>query len=428
MQPGTRLAVMATAGALLAYAARTAVLMFPHTVRGALFWLLLGAFVLALLSSIRHLLCWCSLALGRERTWGGVLNLMLVIASGMLGCVLLEMALGWTAPAPPGPGQAGAVQPVAVALPAGELARITDDHRRGVLPAAWLPNPVVVPGTSRALTWHGVLHVFDRNGFRRQDGPFPERRPDVARILVVGDSLTYGQGVDVAWTLPAQLERLLARAHRVEVINLGVTGAQSADIARALREHAPGLRPDIIVYAMFLNDFLPSGPARDHGIARWLLPDWIRDSAYERTRLAWQAHDALQALMIRLGYAPDIWDDVLEDIDANQRRFSIDLRDMRETARALGLAEIFAIVLDYLPDATGRGQALARRATTAMEEVGVAVIPAEGALAPLGPFPRTVSRWEFHPNAAVYTAFATRIADHLRERPELRAYRNATPP
>jgi hypothetical protein len=247
----------------------------------------------------------------------------------------------------------------------------------------------------------------------------------VARILVVGDSLTYGQGVDAAWTYPAQLERLLARSHRVEVINLGVTGAQSEDVARVLRNNVPILRPDIIVYGMFLNDFLPSGPAQDRSVWRWLIPDWIRDPVFQRTRLAWEIYDAWTAALIRLGYTPDLWDDVLRDIDAYRRRFIHDLRDMQKTAHSVGLDTVIAMVFDYLPDNTGRGRLLNEYAASAMQEAGVAVIPDDGIYSGLHERPRMVSRWEFHPNAMVYAAFADRITAYLRGRPELRPYQLA---
>jgi len=91
-------------------------------------------------------------------------------------------------------------------------------------------------------------------GFR---GPevSPQRRPGVKRLIVLGDSFTYGDGVSAAEAMPAQLERLLnAGGNRVEVFNMGVPGYNTAQEFAYLKEAGLALKPDLVLVAFTLSD------------------------------------------------------------------------------------------------------------------------------------------------------------------------------
>ena len=64
------------------------------------------------------------------------------------------------------------------------------------------------------------MHI-NRDGFRDRDFPV-ERTKGAARIVCVGDSYTYGWGVNLEDSFPKQLERALEPG--TEVLNLGVFG------------------------------------------------------------------------------------------------------------------------------------------------------------------------------------------------------------
>ena len=130
-----------------------------------------------------------------------------------------------------------------------------------------------MPGASRAVYWQGVLHVYNSDGFR-MIGPPPTKDPSSFRVLVLGDSLTYGDGIEERFTYSRQLERLLRRRWRVEIVDAGVDGAQSEDIVRIARRLVPELQPDLVIYGVCLNDFLPSGVGQYDESIR--LPQFIR--------------------------------------------------------------------------------------------------------------------------------------------------------
>ncbi len=77
----------------------------------------------------------------------------------------------------------------------------------------------------------------------------------VFRIAALGDSVTFGSGVqrDRGWV--DVLEGLLARgASPVEVLNFGVPGYHVGQIAESLGARALAYEPDLVLYAYVLND------------------------------------------------------------------------------------------------------------------------------------------------------------------------------
>jgi lysophospholipase L1-like esterase len=106
----------------------------------------------------------------------------------------------------------------------------------------------VVPGLPFA-----VESRFNAQGFR--DADFVARRPGLRRVAVVGDSFTEGWGVKEADCFPRVLERALNREEpgRWQVLNFGKS---NADFPRLLFNLKTALdwQPDVVVYAMVLND------------------------------------------------------------------------------------------------------------------------------------------------------------------------------
>ncbi len=96
-------------------------------------------------------------------------------------------------------------------------------------------------------------------GFR--DAPFTEEKPEgVYRIVVVGDSVTFGWWEREEQTYAAQLERLLnehaASDLRFEVYNMGVGGYNAAQECELIRSRVPAYAPDLILLQYCANDNL----------------------------------------------------------------------------------------------------------------------------------------------------------------------------
>ena len=94
----------------------------------------------------------------------------------------------------------------------------------------------------------------NRHGHR--GGEYPEKKPaGVFRILGLGDSFTFGWGVEERDIFLRVMERKLREAgHRVEVLNAGVPGWHSSQTLHYLRREGLRFEPDLMVMTFFLDD------------------------------------------------------------------------------------------------------------------------------------------------------------------------------
>jgi lysophospholipase L1-like esterase len=92
------------------------------------------------------------------------------------------------------------------------------------------------------------------DGFR--DREFAPATPAKVRIVSLGDSSTFGWGVDPEYTYQRLLEnRLNARGpNQFEVLNLGMPGHTSAHGVRVLDHYALPLEPDVLILSFGAND------------------------------------------------------------------------------------------------------------------------------------------------------------------------------
>lgn len=84
--------------------------------------------------------------------------------------------------------------------------------------------------------------AVDRSGLRDHDHSAPSR----PRLLALGDSMTFGEGVTAEEAWPAVLERALG----VRVYAAGVPGFASSQMRASLRRLLPRLQPDLVVVAL----------------------------------------------------------------------------------------------------------------------------------------------------------------------------------
>jgi lysophospholipase L1-like esterase len=90
----------------------------------------------------------------------------------------------------------------------------------------------------------------NRLGYRDRE-PMP-KDPARYRIAVIGDSFTWGQGIEAAERFTNVLEGLLGP--RYEVLNFGMPGHDMPQHLEVLEEVLP-LKPDFVLLQLFINDF-----------------------------------------------------------------------------------------------------------------------------------------------------------------------------
>ncbi len=96
---------------------------------------------------------------------------------------------------------------------------------------------------------------INSRGLREREIPY-EKPAGTYRVLVLGDSQTFGVGVEAEEAYPRVAEsRLRARLRRpVEVINAGVPGTGTAHQLDYLEREGWKYRPDVVVAGFFYND------------------------------------------------------------------------------------------------------------------------------------------------------------------------------
>jgi len=93
-------------------------------------------------------------------------------------------------------------------------------------------------------------------GFR--GAPIGSKKQGVARIVCLGDSVTFGFKVREEESYPALLRDELAGTHRVEVVNVGVPGYSSLQGRRQFQRDTSALKPDLLIVSLGNNDILDS--------------------------------------------------------------------------------------------------------------------------------------------------------------------------
>ena len=107
------------------------------------------------------------------------------------------------------------------------------------------------------LDWNREFQVWHRHNALGLRGPeiVVDKSPSRTRVLAVGDSMTYGIGVEYDETYSAVIEAL---DPRLQVINAGVPAYSGAQELLLLREHIGPLAPDVVIVAYFWNDLFES--------------------------------------------------------------------------------------------------------------------------------------------------------------------------
>ncbi len=141
------------------------------------------------------------------------------------------------------------------------------EYRKGL--SIFAPDPEVPiplglePDVSTKAKAHGMpgyFHVTTNRLRMRGREVSPRKPPHVFRVLVMGDSWTFGEGVDDDETFCAQLEKLLNRrlnkfGLRAEVLNAGYTAGYSPDSAYVyLNLKGFSLEPDVVIYASVISN------------------------------------------------------------------------------------------------------------------------------------------------------------------------------
>lgn len=100
--------------------------------------------------------------------------------------------------------------------------------------------------------------IINSLGFR--DCEFAENKNAKIRIVCIGDSFTFGWGVELSESWPKVLEaNLRGESYDVEVLNLGQPGASPIEYERIAQKAIPLLHPDLVIVGILqIDDLQPT--------------------------------------------------------------------------------------------------------------------------------------------------------------------------
>lgn len=104
------------------------------------------------------------------------------------------------------------------------------------------------------------MHEHNSGGFRDIEHSF-KKPPGVYRIVGLGDSFLWGQGVkfeDISLNVLAKRLGETSQRYQIETINLAISGMDTVVESRALRELGVRFDPDLVILHFVLNDIKPS--------------------------------------------------------------------------------------------------------------------------------------------------------------------------
>ena len=122
-----------------------------------------------------------------------------------------------------------------------------------------------------------VEYAINEEGFRTAGPGATRATPAGRKVLLLGDSFTFGQGVPYETTWGAVAEGLLqARGVHVQALNAGVQGMDTRSELLLLRELGPRRRPDVVVVGFLINDLYTNVPLKPSARERSDSADWSR--------------------------------------------------------------------------------------------------------------------------------------------------------
>jgi lysophospholipase L1-like esterase len=260
----------------------------------------------------------------------------------------------------------------------------------------------------------------------RDDEISPRPVRGVWRVLALGDSQTFGTGLDIEETWPKQLERVLNDQGplRWEVVNAGIPGTDTWQHEILLERLLEALHPRVVVLALYVNDVVPRHDPRIAD-ATTQTNTWAKRLAYLLKRsavLTWLYHRVLLPLRaIRSTRGGSVEDAVLAGMDDPRAergwgQVEASLAAMKRACDARR-ASLLVAILPRRDQVSGQhpGRVYNQRAAAIASAHGIPVVDLLPDLA--SAYQRRGDtlfiHWDGHNSAAANRVIATRLAPAL---------------
>ncbi|HEY4641162.1 MAG TPA: SGNH/GDSL hydrolase family protein [Thermoanaerobaculia bacterium] len=274
-------------------------------------------------------------------------------------------------------------------------------------------------------TWGHQVH-HNRFGFRERDFE-PVKPANVYRVMVLGDSLTWGAGLSEEQRYTNLAESYLANRgpKRIEMLNFGIPGGPTTQERDILRQYIGEVDPDRIVVGFCIND--PQPQRQDYAVEIERYRNLFRLThvidAVGFTDTAKFLNEGIADVLRATGRVPQ-WPVALgrtyQKNSPEWKAFVQALADIKAMSDARHLPPPIIMPLLY-----GRGDfakpnaelALllewTREAADAARSAGFEVVNLEPDFMTQGVQNRWVNKWDSHPSRECNVIYARRLADAI---------------
>jgi hypothetical protein len=273
---------------------------------------------------------------------------------------------------------------------AGGVSEVVLRARFGAPPVWTYPQESYLPDAEAGFRLAPDQHAFTHdqpvqiNSLGMRDRDYPRApAPGVKRLMALGDSQTFGNGLALGENWPKRLEGELQRSGSGsgtwEVINAGVPGTAPWQQYILLRRTIDACNIDGIVLGFYVNDVVPI-TASSEDSARELTNTWSKRVGYALKRsalllAAWNVRDPIRAFISR---KRDTWEENIltgkpdPRIDEGWRQVEQSLAEMKRFAdeRHLGF---WLVALPRRDQVSGAqpGRAYQHRISEISAELGI---------------------------------------------------------
>jgi lysophospholipase L1-like esterase len=279
------------------------------------------------------------------------------------------------------------------------------------------------PNDYEHVTW-GFPVVNNRLGFREREFEIP-KPAGTFRIMVLGDSLTWGAGLTEEHRYTRLLENRLRTEcphTEIEVLNFARPGAPTTAERDLLNEYIDTVQPDLVVIGFCVNDPQPKTESYAVELERYRRVfdaiEWLGRFGLRCTREF--VHTKTDQFLRNRGLVPH-WQDALDRVydpaSAEWRDFEKALADIAAMCRVRSLPPpVLVPLLQGSGDFNQPDESLAnilrwcRQASDAARRQGLVVVNLEEAFKREGRQDRSVNPWDGHPSARCNEIYAEELA------------------
>ncbi|MCK4548433.1 MAG: SGNH/GDSL hydrolase family protein [Candidatus Eisenbacteria sp.] len=281
---------------------------------------------------------------------------------------------------------------------------------------------LVLEEANRQVVSEEVEYRINGLGLRMNREVAPETREDLRRVLALGDSFVWGDGLVYEALVTVKLEEILStEVGTVEVINAGVNGYNTTDELEQLIHLAPVCCPDLVIVFFFTNDLLSR--RRDSGGGIATKPDRrLRIKEFLRTRSKFCAYlyylykDKLVASIgvPKFVLPADYFN--LDDSKPGWVAFKKAALQIREECLQSDMALIFVMIptLTHLDESYPYAE-LRRETKDFLDESRIRVIDLFDTYAPYNPSDLWISPENTHWNGLGTSLAAKEIVDYVKQ-------------